>query len=108
MCLPIYIHIIESVDSINRDERDFPLQYITNGDERGFPLTQSLQMGEYLALGMYTLSRIVNTTITYILPKQFQAQAQIIIIIIVPVEILFSAFADKRTKKVSEYRYAVT
>ena len=28
----IYIYIIESVDSINRDERGFPLtQYITNG-----------------------------------------------------------------------------
>ena len=27
-----YLHIIESVDSINRDERGFPLtQYITNG-----------------------------------------------------------------------------
>ena len=28
----IYIYIIESIDSINRDERGFPLtQYITNG-----------------------------------------------------------------------------
>ena len=37
------MYIIESVDSINRDERGFPLtQYITNGE---------------------TLSRILNTTI---------------------------------------------
>ena len=56
--------IIESVDSINRDERGLPLtQYITNGgissarntsiesvdsinrDERGFPLTQYITNG---------------------------------------------------------------
>ena len=43
-------YIIESVDSINRDERGFPLtQYITNGG--------------ISRLG--TLSRILNTTIVF-------------------------------------------
>ena len=42
--------IIESIDSISRDERGFPLtQYITNG--------------EYLVLGI--LSHILNTTIVF-------------------------------------------
>ena len=45
-----YICIIESVDSISRDEPDSPLmQYITNA--------------EYLVLD--TLSRILNTTIVF-------------------------------------------
>ena len=47
----MYVHIIiESVDSISKNER-------------GFPLTQYIQTGEYLAVG--TLSRILNTTIVF-------------------------------------------
>ena len=42
ICISIYIYIIESVDSISKDERGFPLtQYITNGriSRAGYTIT---------------------------------------------------------------------
>ena len=55
----LYIYIIESVDSISKDERGFPLtQYITNGriSRGGYTLTHFKHHHRVLRLISYSMS----------------------------------------------------